>query len=278
MAVSAPALRIFQHGAGVRWNWVTLQALTALGLLMLILMAPLLTPHSTTATSLDILNPPSTQHWMGTDTLGRDTFSRFLAGGRLVTVLSICAGFIAAIVGAGIGMVAGYRSGIVDAVLMRMVDVLLAMPPILVLLVMATALPRSNVIVALLVGALLTPSAARVIRGITQQVASREYVLAAEAAGEPWYAILIVEILPNVRGRLLLEFALRTGFAVLAISSLNFLGLGASPPTPDWGLMVSEGRPVLAFAPWVSLFPAAGLVVLVLAVNMLADALGELWA
>lgn len=241
-----------------------------------ILLAPLFTPQPPLRTSAEILGSPSLHHLLGTDRLGRDVLSRLLAGGQLITVLSVLAGILATTLGALIGLTGGYLRGPTDVVLMRLVDVLLALPAILVILVVAAALPRSNVMLVVLVGVLLSPGAARILRGLAQQFAAREFVAAAEAAGGRWYSILWDEIVPNIRGRLLLEVALRTGYAVVLISSLNFLGVGVSPPTPDWGLEVSEGREVMMLAPLTVLAPAVGLAVLVGAVNLVADGLGRL--
>lgn len=245
-------------------------------ILLVILVAPAFAPQPPLATSIGILRPPSWHHLLGTDRLGRDILSRFLAGGQLIMVLSLLAGILATSLGALIGLSGGYLRGATDLILMRLVDVLLALPAILVILVVAAALPRSNTMLVALVGVLLAPGAARILRGLAQQLAAREFVAAAEAAGGRWYSILWAEILPNIRGRLLLEVALRTGFAVVLISSLNFLGVGVSPPTPDWGLEISEGRTVMMLAPLVVVVPAVGLAVLVGAVNLVADGLDRL--
>lgn len=249
-----------------------------IAILVAIFVAPLLAPQPPLATTMDVLHAPSSAHVLGTDRFGRDVFSRFLSGGRLIAILSIFAGIIAAGLGAAIGMVSGYVRGTTDAVLMRIVDVLLALPPILLILVVAAALPKSSFVLVILVGVLLTPGAARILRGLTQQYAAREFVSAAEAAGGRRLDVLVQEILPNVRIRLLLEVALRTGFAVILIASLNFLGLGVSPPAPDWGLAINEGRDVITLAPWTVIAPAIGLAMLVAAVNLVADGIGQLVA
>lgn len=244
-------------------------------LVLAILLGPLVAPAAPSGT--DLLVGPSLDHLLGTDRFGRDVFARFLAGGQTVAVMAIAAGAIAALGGAAIGMAAGYRRGWLDSALMRTVDVLLAMPPLLIILVFVAALPRSNVLLVVLVGVLLMPGAARVMRGVTQQVAAREFVASVEAAGERPTFIVLREILPNVRARLVLEWALRTSFAVLILASLSFLGVGLSPPSPDWGLAINEGKEVLTLAPWVCLAPAFGIVLLVVAINVVADGLGELW-
>jgi len=185
--------------------------------------------------------------------------------------MSVSAGAGAVLIGTIVGLAAGYKAGLFDSVLMRGVDLLLTLPPMLLALLVVALLPRSNIVLIGLVAILLSPGAARVIRGLTQQVASRDFVAAAEAAGEKTFSILVREILPNVRGRLAVEWALRTAYAMLAISSLNFLGVGISPPTPDWGLMVSEERFSLSIAPWATLFPALAIFLTICVTNSLAD-------
>lgn len=271
IVVTAPPLR--RHGLA-HLGWVEVGI--GLAVLIIILIAPAFAPQPPLATSASILHPPSVQHLLGTDRLGRDILSRFLSGGRLITVLSLLAGLLATSLGSLIGLTGGYLRGATDILLMRLVDVLLALPAILVILVVAAALPRSNVLLVVLVGILLAPGAARILRGVAQQLAAREFVAAAEAAGGRWYSIIWQELLPNIRGRLLLEVALRTGYSVVLISSLNFLGVGVSPPSPDWGLAVSEGREVMMLAPLTVLVPAVGLAALVSAVNVVADGLGRL--
>jgi len=253
-----------------------IQLIGGVAVLLLVLLVPVVAPEAPSGAGLQ-LSAPSAEHLFGTDRFGRDVFDRFLAGGQMVTVMSIAAGAIAAVGGALIGMLAGYRRGPIDAALMRSVDVLLAMPPLLLILVFVAALPRSNAFVVVLVGVLLMPGAARIMRGITQQIAAREYIASAEAAGERAASILVREILPNVRARLVLEWALRTSFAVLVLASLNFLGVGVSPTSSDWGVAINEGKEVITVAPWVCLAPALGIVMLVMAINVIADGLGELW-
>lgn len=233
-----------------------------MAILVIILIAPAFAPQPPLATSADILGPPSIHHLLGTDRLGRDILSRFLAGGRLIAILLLLAGILATSLGALIGLTGGYLRGVTDVLLMRLVDLLIALPAILVILVIAVALPRSNTLLVLLIGILLAPRAARILRGVAQQLAARKFIAAAEVAGGRWYTIIREELVPNIRGRLLLEAALRTGYSVVLISGLNFLGVGVSPPTPDWGLEISEGRGAMMLAPLTVLVPAVGLAVL----------------
>jgi peptide/nickel transport system permease protein len=256
------------------WKWPILGALFA----ALALIGPAIAPRSPYRSSADILQGPSMAHLLGTDTLGRDVLSRVLAGGQSLTLMSLVAGAAAVLVGGTVGLVAAYRGGWVDSVLMRLVDLLLAMPPILIILVFSTTLTVSRASVVALTALLLSPGAARVIRGVAQVIVNRDFVAAAEAAGERTIPLLWREILPNVRGRLAVELALRTGFAVLLIASLSFLGVGISPPSPDWGLAVSEGRAVITVAPWLSLSAAIPIFILIVLTNNVAGWLERRWA
>ncbi len=253
--------------------------LLAMGLLLLafVLLAPALAPFPPAEGSMDILVDPGAGHLLGTDQFGRDVFSRFLAGGRSVALMAGAAGVLAVCLGCAIGVTAGYLGGWVDAVLMRCVDVQLSMPPKLLVLVFATSLPRNSAVLAALVGLLMAPGTARVVRGLTQSIAVQDFVAAAEVAGGRFLSVALHEIVPNILPRLTLELALRTGFAVLILAGLNFLGIGLSPPSPDWGLAINEGRSTFMIAPAICLAPAAGIVLLVSAVTMVTHALGELW-
>lgn len=277
MTITAVARRRALPGSAARWVWSNKVIVLAAIFVGVVGLGPYFAPFPPLETSGDILHPPNASHLMGTDTLGRDVLSRVLSGGRLLLAMSLAAGTGAVLVGAAIGLVSGYRGGLLDAVLMRSVDVLLSLPPMLVVLILAGLLPRNNMLIIGLTAVLLSPGAARIIRGLTQQIASRDFVAASEAAGEKTTWILLREILPSVRGRLTVELALRTAFAILVISSLNFLGVGISPPTPDWGLVVSEERFALQIAPWATLFPALAIFLAIATTNKVADWLDKKW-
>jgi peptide/nickel transport system permease protein len=274
VVANAPSVAPDPFPTSRRWQWILLG--TGLTLLVLILVAPWLAPVSPTQGSMAVLEPPSAAHFFGTDLFGRDIFSRFMAGGQMLALMAIAAGLVATATGTIIGTTAGYLGGWTDTILMRCVDILLSMPPKLLVLVVAVSLPRNNVLLVLLVGFLMMPNAARIVRGLTQSIAALDFVAAAEVAGARFPTVLAFEILPNVLPRLMLEFALRTGFAVLILAGLNFLGVGISPPSPDWGLTINEGRETFMVAPWIGLFPALGIVLLVVSINVVTNALGEL--
>ena len=239
--------------------------------LLLALLGPLFAPHSPS----EIIGPPfrrpGAEGLLGTDFLGRDVLSRVLWGGRSVIALSVAATVLAYIAGITIGLVAGYARSLVDSVLMRAMDVLLAFPPLLLLLVLATGAGRSQLV--LVVGVAIThiPGIARIVRAATLEASVRSYVEAAVARGEPTRSILAREILPNILGTILADVGVRLTGSILLIASVNFLGLGLQPPAADWALMISENRGGVRFQPWVIVVPALLIALLTVAANLVAD-------
>jgi ABC-type dipeptide/oligopeptide/nickel transport system permease subunit len=209
---------------------------------------------------------------LGTDFLGRDVFSRVLHGGHSVLLLGGAATALAYVVGVVIGLVAGYSRSVVDPILMRSMDVLLAFPALLVLLVLATGFGTHNWVLIVGVALVLIPAIARIMRTATLEASTRGYVDAALARGESTAAILRREILPNVTPVLLADFGIRFGYSVVIIASMNFLGLGQAPPAADWGLMISENRNYISLNEWSVLGPAIMLAMLTISVNITADA------
>jgi peptide/nickel transport system permease protein len=245
-------------------------------MIVLIVLGPLFAPYSPEETGLAPAGePPSREHWLGVDLLGRDVASRVLWGGQSVLVIPVISVALAFAIGASLGLVAGYVGGRVDAVVTRVVDVLLAVPPLLSTLVLIAAFGNGTGVVILAVAAVFAPRTLRVLRGATQGVVSREYVLAARARGDTLSWIVGREILPNIAPTLFVELALRLTFAIMFIALLSFLGLGVQPPEPNWGIMVSENRGLLISAPVVVLTPALAIAALAVAVNLLADALTQ---
>jgi peptide/nickel transport system permease protein len=216
---------------------------------------------------------PSFDHLLGTDHLGRDVLSRFLVGGDTILIVPIIAVTLAFIAGGGLGMLGGYLRGWPDALITRTFDLLLTLPPLLLVLVIIAGLGTSRVVLVLTVALVFLPRMGRVVRGATQAVVTNDYVAAAQARGERTSAIVVREVLPNVAAPAIADFALRITYAVIFVSTLNFLGLGAQPPKPDWGLMVAESRTFIAVAPWATLGPAIGIAALSIAFNFVADAL-----
>jgi peptide/nickel transport system permease protein len=250
--------------------------MVGLALLLFVLamafLGPLVSPHSITATVGLPGQGPSSAAPLGTDFLGRDVLSRVLHGGRSVVLLGCAATTMAYAVGVAVGLVAGYSRSVLDPILMRGVDVLLALPALLVLLLLATGLGPH--IWVLLVGVALVqlPGIARVMRTATLEASTRGYVEAAVARGEPTRSVLTQEILPNISPILLADFGIRFGVSIVFIASMNFLSLGLTPPTADWGLMISENRDYIALNVWAVLAPAIMLALLTISVNLVADA------
>ncbi|MEY9840897.1 ABC transporter permease [Streptacidiphilus sp. EB103A] len=240
------------------------------------LAAPLLAPASPVAdNALDALQAPSAAHLAGTDQYGRDILSRTLYGGRLALSVSLSATVLAVGLGAAVGCLVAYRRGWLDDVVMRVVDAVLSVPPVLALLVIVTVLGTDPVVIVLAVTVVYGPGVVRVVRAAALDVVPRDYVTAARARGEGTFSVLLRDIGPNVLDVVLVEFAMRASWVVLLISSLSFLGFGANPPTPDWGLMVAENRSMLTVAPWTSIAPIIALSTLVIGLNMAADGLAK---
>ena len=238
------------------------------------ILGPYVAPYSPTALVGVPLSPPSNQHWLGTDQLGRDVLSRVLNGGRSVLLLSALAVVVTFAVGGPLGMLAGYRGGMLDAALSRIADVVMSIPPLILVLIFVFVVGSSNLSIVLLTGLVTAPRVFRIIRAATQAVAEQDYILAARARGERTTAIIGRELLPNVTGPLLTEAAIRLNFSIIFIATLNFLGLGVQPPSPDWGLMVSEGRVYLGQAPLISVTPALAIAILTIGVNLVSDQVG----
>lgn len=257
-------------------------AMVGLGLValhvLLALLAPLLTPYSPTANTPDqALLGPGSDHWAGTDALGRDVFTRVLYGGQYALVVSFAATACAVALGTLLGCVTALRGGWFDDALMRVLDAVLAIPPILALLVVVTVLGAGPAVIVLAVTIVYTPQVVRVVRAAALGVAPLDYVTAARARGERTLPILVREVLPNIVNVVAVEFAMRASWVVLLISSLSFLGFGANPPTPDWGLMVAENRTAMVVVPWASLAPITALATLVVGLNLSADGLSKAW-
>ena len=240
------------------------------------ILGPYVAPYSPTALVGLPLDSPSAEHLLGTDQLGRDVFSRVLNGGRSVLILATLAVIVTFIVGGPLGMLAGYRNGKLDAALSRIADVLMSIPPLILVLIFIFVVGSSNLTIVLLTGLVTAPRVFRIIRGATQSVAEQDFILAARARGERTGAIIGRELLPNVTGPLLTEAAIRLNFSIIFIATLNFLGLGVQPPSSDWGLMVSEGRVYLGQAPLISVTPALAIAILTIGINLVSDQIGVL--
>ncbi|MCX5372717.1 ABC transporter permease [Streptomyces sp. NBC_00103] len=230
------------------------------------------------STPAEILRPPGSRHWFGTDELGRDLFARVVHGAALSLKATLIAVAVAFAVGGGLGLGAGFAGGRVEGALMRLVDVLLAVPGLFLSLTVVTALGRGTLQVALAVGLAGVAGFARVMRAEVLRVRAAAYVEAARVCGARWYTVLLRHVLPNAAGPVLSLATLDLGTAVLSVSALSFLGYGATAPAPEWGTLIADGRDYLADAWWVSTLTGLTVAALVLAVNRISRALDGEWA
>jgi len=245
-------------------------------IVLLSLLAPWIAPHPWDTISIRTrFQPPSLTYWFGTDDYGRDVLSRLLMGGRLSLAMGIGATIISVLFGVPVGLIAGYFGGKVDETLMRIADVLMAIPAIMLGLLVLAVTPPALWKTAVAVGFVYVPLIARVARSVTLGLAKVEFVEAARARAESAAHILFREILPNAWPPLIVEASLRVTYAILLGSALSFLGLGAQPPSSDWGLMISEARAFIDRAPWIALAPGFAMCLLVIGINLIGDGLRE---
>lgn len=239
------------------------------------LVGPYLTPYSPVKTVAGILQHPSGSYLLGTDYLGRDVLSRLLAGGRSVLAMGLAATALAYLLGLTIGLIAGYTRSFADGLLMRGVDVLLAFPPILFLLVLIAGAGRGVLVLIVGVAVILAPQISRVVRTATLEVSTRGYVEAAVARGENPVSIVLRDVLPNILGPVMVDAGLRFTYSILIMASVNFLGLGLEPPNPDWALMIGENRTYIGLNFLSVIAPAAMLALLTIGVNLVGDAIAQ---
>jgi len=269
-----PALLIRRRIARSRWTVaglavVVLLALVALG-------APWLAPGDPYRGDLAAgLQPPSSAYLLGTDAQGRDVLSRVLYGARLSLTVGLGSQAVSLAVGLALGLVAGYSGRWVDATVMRVADVTLAFPSLLLLIAIAAAVKPSLPVICLVIGLVGWAGMARLVRGQVLVVRALDYVQAARAVGASDARLVTRHILPNVLAPVIVAATLGIGGAIMAEAALSFVGLGAQPPTPSWGAMVAEGRDLLRVAPWVSLFPGLAIGVAVLGLNLAGDGLRD---
>ncbi len=255
-------------------------ALVALVIIVIIVLSAFLAPHLTSydpigRNSKDRLHAPSAEYILGTDSLGRDVMSRILYGGQISLQVGFFSITLAACLGIPLGLMAGFFGGKVDNLIMRIMDLILAFPG-LILIIWLVGLLGSNIINVIVAIALFSlPTYARLTRGQTLSLFQRDYVLAARCIGALPSRIMFYHILPNILGSLIVITTLGVSDAIITGASLSFLGLGVRPPTPEWGAMLSEGRAYLRNAWWISFFPGMTITLLVLALNTVGDALRD---
>lgn len=250
------------------------------GWLLVAILAPIIAPYDPIKTLLPLAkplaaNPAGGTFWLGTDMLGRDILSRLIYGARTVVIFATLATVTAYIVGVTLGLLAGYWRGWIDAVLSYIANVVLSFPVLVLYIVIIVVVGSSpfNIVLAVTFGS--APAIYRIVRGITIDVASRDYVAAAVTQGESTWRIMLFDVLPNASGPLAVDFCLRLGYTAITIGTLGFLGLGLPPPTPDWGTMVNEGRGMAIAFPHLVMFPCFAISSLMLGLSLLADGLRE---
>jgi peptide/nickel transport system permease protein len=239
------------------------------------LVGPLVAPHAPTAIIGPPGTPPNGRYPLGLDYLGRDVLSRVLSGGLSVLWLSLAATSLSFLGGLGIGLTAGYAGGVTDAVLMRVIDVILCFPPLLFFLIVATSVGTSKLTLVIGVAIVLAPGVARIVYTATKEVATSAYVEAAVMRGESGRAVLGREVLPNILPTVIANFGLTLTFSILLIAAVNFLGIGIQPPAANWALMISENRPIVSINVWATVAPATLIAVLTIGVNLLGDAISH---
>jgi peptide/nickel transport system permease protein len=282
VAATVPAMDAATRRAGrggilhpVTHTWTGRVGLVIVGLMLLVIVfGPALAPHDPNELAVGLpLSPPGQGFPLGTDNLGRDVWSRFLSGGRMVLLVPLAAVSVATLVGGFLGMVAGYIGGALDAVVARLFDILLTLPPLLIALAVIAGFGSSAAVLVFTIAVIFAPQIGRVARGTTLAVVSSDYVQAARARGERRVTIAVREISPNIVAPVVSDVALRVTYGVIFVATLNFLGLGAQPPSPDWGLSIAQNLAFIQVQAYASLAPVVGVAALSVGLNLMADSM-----
>ena len=273
MQLAAPLVRWLQQ----RWQQMPaalVGLLTVLIYLLLAIFGEAIAPHPYTEQNLAvILQPPSIHHLFGTDQFGRDIFSRVVVGSRSIMLISGTATLLSLLVGGAVGLVAGFVGGLWDEALMRITDLLLSFPALLLALLIISTLGSDLIYLVLTTVVVFAPGIARVVRSETLNLVTREFIEAARVVGVPAHRILLHHLLPNLSNLLVVEGSIYFSYTIMISAGLGFLGLGVQPPSPDWGLQINDGRNLILTAWWVTAFPSFAIASLVLGVNLFADGL-----
>ena len=244
--------------------------------ILLAFLSPFLAPYDFKAIDPSLmLQAPSSEYWFGTDSLGRDVFTRTIMGGRTALTITFFGSLIALLWGGLLGIFCGLVGGKIDDVVMRVVDAFLSIPWILAMLLIVSLLGTSTQVLIPALGFFYGKGIVRVARAATHDVIAKDFIVSARARGHSNLSIIWNEIIPNVRDAILVEGAMRWSWMLLGFSSLSFLGFGVSPPTPDWGLMISNARGLMSFAYWAVIAPIVGLSSLIIGINLTADAFAK---
>jgi peptide/nickel transport system permease protein len=264
------------------WKVMKNSKLGMIGLVFLIFMlvvsisAPLIAPYDPVTQNVkERMQPPSEQHWLGTDAYGRDIISRIIYGSQTSLIVGFVSVAVSGLIGTSLGMIAGYRGGLIDEILMRILESIMAIPMLLLGLMLLVALGSNmtTLVIALSIG--LIPSCARIARGPTMELKETEFVKAAIATGSNSFKVLLFHILPNIIGPVLVISTLHMASAIRIEASLSFLGLGIQPPAPTWGNMIQDGMRFITTAPWVAIYPGFALMLVVIAFNVFGDTLRD---
>ena len=243
---------------------------------ILAITSPLYVPYDFKAIDPTLmLQAPSSEYWFGTDSLGRDVFTRTILGGRTALTVTFFGSLIALFWGGSLGIFCGLVGGKIDDVVMRIIDAFLSIPWILAMLLIVSLLGTTTLVLIPALGFFYGKGIVRVARAATHDVIAKDFIVSARARGHSNLSIIWNEILPNVRDAIMVEGAMRWSWMLLGFSSLSFLGFGVSPPTPDWGLMISNARGLMSFAYWAVLAPIFGLSSLIIGINLTADAFAK---
>lgn len=271
VALDAQILRRFAQSRSA-----ILGGLLIAALLTAVILAPVLSPHDPLDQSFPRqLKPPSWGYLLGTDEFGRDILSRIIFGARIALGIGTLAVGIAVALGVPLGLVAGYFGGVLDTAIMRTMDVLLAFPYLLLALIVVTLLGFGLTNVMIAVGLVYVPQYSRIVRSVTLSVRERLFVEAAHAMGGSNLRIMLRHVLPNCLAPIIVQTTLSLGWAIVNAAGLSFLGLGAQPPTPEWGAMLSSGREYMRNAPWITTFPGLAILFTALGFNLLGDGLRD---
>lgn len=247
-------------------------------LLLLVLAAiigPFLMPYRPNALTPAFLQPPSSAHWFGTDSFGRDVFTRSLYGARMSLAIGLATAIVSSLLGAAIGMIAGSSKSL-DYLIMRFMDVIMAFPSLLLALAVLVALGRNVTNILIAISLVYVPRTARIVRSCTLSVREEVYIEAARAVAIPMWRVLLCHILPNVLPALVVQATFVFGYGMLAEAGLSFIGVGIQPPAPSLGNILGDARSIIREAPWITFFPGGIIFALVMAVNLMGDGLREL--
>ena len=255
---------------------VKLCTVVVVGFIFMAVFADWITPYDPAAQNLvEKLQTPSASHWLGTDFLGRDVLSRVIYGGRVSMYVSLLSGSFAAVIGIGLGLVAGYVTGIVRRVIMGMTDIILSIPGMVFTLIIAAIMGTGVMSLTLAIGIGMIPTYIRMVNGLVLSLKENDYIVASKLVGRSESKILLQHLLPNAFPSLIVLYTINLGNAIMTESSLSYLGVGINPPTATWGNMVSDAYAYLLQAPWLAMIPGICIIILIISFNVVGDGLRD---